>query len=458
MPDAEATAQTIWDAALAMLSVEVGPATYETVFRPMRPLGIENGRLLLAVNNQFAKDWVEDRHLALISRALNGVSGQPLTPHILVAQRPDPRALPRPVAPPSVEEPIQEDAFPGTPLHAKYTFENFVEGNSNRFAYALALSVARATSPGVAANPLFIWGGVGVGKTHLMQAIGHHVRANDPGRSVVYVSGETFVNHVVVAIRDSKTAQFRAKYRNVDLWLVDDVQFIASRERTRSEEEFFHTFNTLHQIDKQIVMSSDQPPRGLRILDERLRSRFEAGAIVDIKRPDVVERIAILQKKAAVTDAKIPLEVFDYIANITWNIRVLEGALTSLLAHASISGERITLDFARLVLKEYTSGEAKHQVTVQKVLEAVGAHFGVQLEDLLSAKRRRDIVVPRQVAMYIARELTSKSLVEIGNAFGGRDHSTVLHACSKISDCVRDDAQMASTVADLTSRIQSTDQ
>ncbi|MFQ6099232.1 MAG: DnaA ATPase domain-containing protein, partial [Armatimonadota bacterium] len=313
MAESRDNAQTIWDEALAVLSAEVGPATFETVFRPMRPLGVEDGHLLLTVNNQFAKDWIEDRHIGLIARALHGVAGRALVPEIVVAERGEAAGIAHvvtPEGPPLPDEIEEEELFPPTPLHAKYTFENFVEGNSNRFAYALALNVARAGADGIAANPLFIWGGVGVGQTHLMQAIGHHVMVNDPGRRVVYVSAETFVNHVVMAIRDSKTAQFRARYRNVDLWLVDDVQFIASKDGTRSEEEFFHTFNTLYQTDKQIVMSSDQPPRGLRILDERLRSRFEAGAIVDIKRPDVVERIAILQKKASITDVEIPLEVF----------------------------------------------------------------------------------------------------------------------------------------------------
>ncbi|MGD8239129.1 MAG: chromosomal replication initiator protein DnaA [Armatimonadota bacterium] len=450
------TADTLWQNALAALESAVGRLAYETIFRCIRPLSLDQGELVLGVNNQFAKEWLESRYLPTVTHCLHQAAEEPIALKVTVCETstvpppaPEPRRAPAPASPV-----VLDQNFGSTPLNPRYTFDAFVEGNSNRFAHALALHVARGGGGGVDANPLFIWGGVGLGKTHLMQAIAHHVLQNDPRRRVVYVQAETFVNQILRAIGDRTTSEFRAAYRNVDVWLVDDVQFIAAKEGTRSEEEFFHTFNTLHQTNRQIVMSSDQPPRGLRILDERLRSRFESGAIADIKRPDVLERIAILQNKASLAHADVPMDVLEHIASITWNIRTIEGALTSLLAYSSLEGESITLEMAEEVLKDYSTGQGKHQVSIEHIQKLVSDRFGVSREDLSSKKRSRNIVFPRQVAMYLIRELTSSSLMQIGKAFGGRDHSTVLHACGKINELMSTDDATMGLVNDLLSQAQ----
>ncbi|MFQ6132158.1 MAG: chromosomal replication initiator protein DnaA [Armatimonadota bacterium] len=453
MPEPTGSAEFLWEGTLDALRDKTSPATYETVFKGIRPSSYEDGTLRLQVRNQFAKEWLVERHLDVLQESVWQAAGARVDVAIEVA---DETAQPAPTPLPPTPRPAAgvDTSFPSPPLNPKYTFENFVEGNSNRFAHAMALNVANGGARGIHANPLFVWGGAGVGKTHLMQAIGHHVLENYPGQRVVYVSGETFVNHVVTAIRDKRTADLRRKYRSVDVWLVDDVQFIAAKDGTRSEEEFFHTFNTLHETDKQIVMSSDQPPRGLQILDERLRSRFESGSIVDIKRPDVLERIAILQRKAENLPIHIPMEVFEYIARITWNIRVLEGALTNLLAWASINNVQVTPEIAEEILKDYSVGGAKQPVTIDHIVQVVASHFGVRQEEMLGPKRSRAVVLPRQVAMYVCRELTNHSLVEIGKAFGGRDHSTVLHACAKIGELMDNDDHLVGLVNEFMSQLQ----
>ncbi len=455
MDAAGSSPEMLWQSALGTLENMVGRLAYETIFRCIRPLSLGEGEFVLGVSNQFAKEWLESRYLPTVTRCLNQAAGEPVAVRVTICD-----AAPAPSPPvesqaPMVPSPVVLDEnFGSTPLNPKYTFDTFVEGNSNRFAHALALHVARGGGAGVDATPLFIWGGVGLGKTHLMQAIAHHVLQHHPHRRIVYVQAETFVNQILRAIRDANTSEFRAAHRNVDVWLVDDVQFIAAKEGTRSEEEFFHTFNTLYQTNKHVVMSSDQPPRGLRILDERLRSRFESGAVADIKPPDVVERIAILQKKAALAGAEVPIDVLDHIANITWNIRTIEGALISLLAYTSLQGEAITLEVAQEVLKDYASGEGKHQVTINDIVKLISDRFGISKEDLNSKKRSRNIVFPRQIAMYLARQLTSDSLMVIGKAFGGRDHSTVLHSCGKISRLMATDDATVGLVNELMSLVQ----
>jgi chromosomal replication initiator protein len=457
MEAAAITAQSLWDSALASLENMVGRLAYETIFRCIRPVSLDGSALVLGVNNQFAKEWLESRYLPTVTHCLNQAADRPIALQITVCETSAlPARVPQRHVPPPPRPVVLDQNFGSTPLNPRYSFDAFVEGNSNRFAHALALHVARGGGGGVDANPLFIWGGVGLGKTHLMHAIAHYVLEHDSHRRVVYVEAETFVNQILRAIRDGSTSEFRAAYRNVDVWLVDDVQFIAAKEGTRSEEEFFHTFNTLHQTNRQIVMSSDQPPRGLRILDERLRSRFESGAIADIKPPDPEERIAILQKKASLVNTDVPLDVLQHIASITWNIRTIEGALTNLLAYASLQGEPITLDSAREVLKDYASGRGRHQVSIEHIQKLVGERLGVSKEDLVSKKRSRNIVVPRQIAMYLARRLTNSSLMEIGKAFGGRDHSTVLHGCSKIDQLMTSSDATMALVNELMSQAQTT--
>ncbi len=318
-----------------------------------------------------------------------------------------------------------------TMLNPKYTFDSFVIGNSNRFAHAASLAVAE--SPAKAYNPLFIYGGVGLGKTHLMHAIGHYILNNNPKSQVVYVSSEKFTNELINSIKDDKNVEFRNKYRNIDILLVDDIQFIAGKERT--QEEFFHTFNALYEANKQIIISSDRPPKEIPTLEDRLRSRFEWGLIADIQAPDFETRMAILKKKADVEKLNIPNEVMVYIATkIKSNIRELEGALIRIVAFSSLTNKEISVDLASEALKDIISSKQTRQVTIDIIQEVVANYYNLKIEDLKSARRTRNIAFPRQIAMYLSRKLTDMSLPKIGEEFGGRDHTTVIHAYEKISN------------------------
>ncbi len=318
-----------------------------------------------------------------------------------------------------------------TMLNPKYTFDSFVIGNSNRFAHAASLAVAE--SPAKAYNPLFIYGGVGLGKTHLMHAIGHYILHNNPKSQVVYVSSEKFTNELINSIKDDKNVEFRNKYRNIDILLVDDIQFIAGKERT--QEEFFHTFNALYEANKQIIISSDRPPKEIPTLEDRLRSRFEWGLIADIQAPDFETRMAILKKKADVEKLNIPNEVMVYIATkIKSNIRELEGALIRIVAFSSLTNKEISVDLASEALKDIISSKQTRQVTIDIIQEVVANYYNLKIEELKSARRTRNIAFPRQIAMYLSRKLTDMSLPKIGEEFGGRDHTTVIHAYEKISN------------------------
>jgi len=319
----------------------------------------------------------------------------------------------------------------------KYTFDTFVIGSGNRFAHAASLAVAEA--PAKAYNPLFIYGGVGLGKTHLMHAIGHYVLEQNPSAKVVYLSSEKFTNEFINSIRDNKAVEFRNQYRNVDVLLIDDIQFLAGKEQT--QEEFFHTFNTLHEESKQIVISSDRPPKEIPTLEDRLRSRFEWGLITDIAPPDLETRIAILRKKAKADGLiDIPNEVMLYIANqIDSNIRELEGALIRVVAYSSLVNTDINIDLAAEALKDIIPNTRPRAVTILDIQKSVGEHYNVRLEDFTAKKRTRSIAFPRQIAMFLSRELTDASLPKIGSEFGGRDHSTVIHAHEKISKMLKDD-------------------
>jgi chromosomal replication initiator protein len=335
-------------------------------------------------------------------------------------------------------------------LNPKYTFDSFVIGNSNRFAHAASLAVAE--SPAKAYNPLFIYGGVGLGKTHLMHAIGHYVLNNNPKSKVVYVSSEKFTNELINSIKDDKNVEFRNKYRNVDVLLIDDIQFIAGKERT--QEEFFHTFNDLHEANKQIILSSDRPPKEIPTLEDRLRSRFEWGLIADIQPPDFETRIAILKKKADVENLNIPNEVMVYIATkIKSNIRELEGALIRIVAFSSLTNKEISIDLASEALKDIISSRNSKQVTIELIQDIVSSYFNLKVEDFKSSRRTRNIAFPRQIAMYLCRKLTDMSLPKIGEEFGGRDHTTVIHACEKISKSLKEDETLQDTVAELTKKI-----
>ncbi|RSK25435.1 chromosomal replication initiator protein DnaA, partial [Bacillus sp. HMF5848] len=336
-------------------------------------------------------------------------------------------------------------------LNSKYTFDTFVIGQGNRFAHAASLAVAEA--PAKAYNPLFIYGGVGLGKTHLMHAIGHYVLEHNPAAKVVYLSSEKFTNEFINSIRDNKTVDFRNKYRSVDVLLIDDIQFLAGKEQT--QEEFFHTFNTLHEESKQIVISSDRPPKEIPTLEDRLRSRFEWGLITDITPPDLETRIAILRKKAKADGLDIPNEVMLYIANqIDSNIRELEGALIRVVAYSSLINKDINADLASDALKDIIPSSKPRVITIQDIQKVVSQHFNVKVEELKAKKRTRTIVEPRQVAMYLSRELTDASLPKIGEEFGGRDHTTVIHAHEKISKKLESDPNFQRTFKEIQSQLK----
>jgi chromosomal replication initiator protein len=335
-------------------------------------------------------------------------------------------------------------------LNPKYTFNSFVIGNSNRFAHAASLAVAE--SPAKAYNPLFIYGGVGLGKTHLMHAIGHYILQNNPNAKVVYVSSEKFTNELINAIKDDKNEEFRNKYRNVDILLIDDIQFIAGKERT--QEEFFHTFNELHDANKQIILSSDRPPKEIPTLEDRLRSRFEWGLIADIQVPDFETRMAILKKKADVENLNVANDVMGYIATkIKSNIRELEGALIRIIAYSSLTNRAVTVDLATEALKDIISKKQGKHVTIDSIQDIVSSYFNLRVEDLKSQRRTRNIAYPRQIAMYLSRKLTDMSLPKIGEEFGGRDHTTVIHAYEKISGNLKTDDSLQHTINDLTKKV-----
>jgi chromosomal replication initiator protein len=336
--------------------------------------------------------------------------------------------------------------FPQGILNQKYTFDTFVIGSGNRFAHAASLAVAEA--PAKAYNPLFIYGGVGLGKTHLMHAIGHYVLDHNPQAKVVYLSSEKFTNEFINSIRDNKAENFRNKYRNVDILLIDDIQFLAGKEST--QEEFFHTFNALHEESKQIIISSDRPPREIPTLEDRLRSRFEWGLITDITPPDLETRIAILRKKARAEGLDIPNEVMLYIANqIDTNIRELEGALIRVVAYSSLINKDINANLAAEALKDIIPSSKPKVITILDIQKTVGELFSIKLEDFKAKKRTKSLAFPRQIAMYLSRELTDYSLPKIGEEFGGRDHTTVIHAHEKISKLLQTDAQLQRQMKEL---------
>lgn len=335
-------------------------------------------------------------------------------------------------------------------LNSKYTFENFITGISNKFAKATALAVAE--QPGIMYNPLFIYGSSGLGKTHLMHAIGHYILQGNPNAKVVYVSSEKFTNELINSIKDDKNEEFRTKYRSVDVLLIDDIQFIAGKERT--QEEFFHTFNTLHDANKQIILSSDRPPKEIPTLEDRLRSRFEWGLIADIQAPDFETRMAILKKKADVEKLNVPNEVMVYIATkIKSNIRELEGALIRIVAYSSLTNREITVDLATEALKDIISNKQNKNITIDLIQDVISAYFNLRVEDLKSQRRTRNIAYPRQIAMYLSRKLTDMSLPKIGEEFGGRDHTTVIHAYEKISEGLKSDESLQRTIDDITKKI-----
>ncbi|HET7728292.1 MAG TPA: chromosomal replication initiator protein DnaA [Candidatus Limnocylindrales bacterium] len=439
-------AKQVWRATLGELQVSLSPANFETWLRDTYLLDVDDQRFRVAVPNGFAKDWLETRYRSLISQTLARVVGYSVQVEFVVSQNGDHKAA---AAAPS--QPVRVEATRvGSPegavsnLNPRYTFANFIVGSANRLAHAASLSVAER--PGHAYNPLFLYGGVGLGKTHLMHAIGNAVAGKFPRKRVVYATSEKFTNEFITSIQQGKIDEFRARYRRIDLLLIDDIQFIADKERT--QEEFFHTFNAIHEDGKQIVLSSDRPPKAILTLEERLRSRFEWGLIADLTAPDLETRIAILRAKAEEQGVPIASDVIEFVARkVVSNIRELEGALNRIVAFASMGAMPISIELAQAVLSNVLYNPKKRQVTPERIAKAVSDYYGVGLDQLKGQKRDKAIVVPRQIAMFLMREETDASLLRIGQELGGRDHSTVLHACDKITREISANDEMRREVA-----------
>jgi chromosomal replication initiator protein len=423
-------AKQVWRAALGELQVALSQANFETWLKDTALVAVDESRFRIAVPNGFAKDWLETRYRSLISQTLARVVGYSVQLEFEVQEAPAAAAETAPSQPVRLEPTRVGGEGPAASLSSRYTFATFIVGSANRLAHAASLSVAER--PGHAYNPLFLYGGVGLGKTHLMHAIGNQVLARFPRKRVVYATSEKFTNEFITSIQQGRIDDFRARYRKIDLLLIDDIQFIADKERT--QEEFFHTFNAIHEDGKQIVLSSDRPPKAILTLEERLRSRFEWGLIADLTAPDLETRIAILRAKAEENGVPIGQDVLEFIARkVVSNIRELEGALNRIVAYASMGAIPITIELAQAVLSNVLYNPKKRTVTPERIAQAVSEFYGVDMEALRGQKRDKAIVMPRQIAMFLMRAETDVSLLRIGAELGGRDHSTVLHACDKIT-------------------------
>ena len=442
----------LWDKTLNIMKSEMTEVSFNTWIKSCEPLSISDDILKISVPNDFTKDILEKRYKSLLIQAIKLISSKSYEIDFLIkseilntqAEQVTPKHNDQKNTAVTVNDEMSAT------LNPKYTFDSFVIGNSNRFAHAASLAVAE--SPAKAYNPLFIYGGVGLGKTHLMHAIGHYILENTPKSKVVYVSSEKFTNELINAIKDDKNEEFRNKYRNVDVLLIDDVQFIAGKDRT--QEEFFHTFNTLHDANKQIILSSDRPPKEIPTLEDRLRSRFEWGLIADIQPPDFETRMAILKKKADVEKLNVANDVMVYIATkIKSNMRELEGALIRIVAYSSLTNREITVELAAEALKDIISNKQGTIITISTIQEAIADYFNLRIEELKSQRRTRNIAYPRQIAMYLCRKLTDMSLPKIGEEFGGRDHTTVIHAYEKISESLKTDEMLQNTVNELTKKL-----
>jgi chromosomal replication initiator protein len=450
----ELTAESLWSDVSARLREVLNSTTYETWFGGVGDVELDSGAFELAVPNAFVRDWIEGHFLDLIRAGVRAVAGDGVRVSLRIAE-PAPVSL-APAVPASVRPlPVEPLPMPRTEspgINPKYTFDSFVIGSSNRFAHAAALAVAE--SPAKAYNPLFIYGHTGLGKTHLLHAVSNFVTEHGGGLTCRYVTSETFMNDFINSLRDKRIEGFKQRYRTYDVLLIDDVQFFEHKERI--QEEFFHTFNSLYEAGRQIIMSSDRPPRDIATLEERLRSRFEWGLITDIQPPDLETRIAILRKKVKSDQIEIgDPELLTFIASrVSTNIRELEGALTRVVAFSSLTGRPLSVDLAQDVLKDvFPQGEAA-QISIGLIQELVCERFGVTMAELTGDRRSQNIVYPRQVAMYLARELTDSSLPKIGREFGGRDHTTVIHATSKIARLIREDRGVYNLVQELTARVR----
>ncbi|NOW88732.1 chromosomal replication initiator protein DnaA [Clostridium beijerinckii] len=445
----DADLKNLWDKTLDIIKSELSEVSFNTWIKSCEPLSISSNTLKISVPNSFTQDILDKRYKDLVANSIKAVCSKLYTIEFIIMSEIYEKEEIKNSSNQKSKAIVVNDEMSST-LNPKYTFNSFVIGNSNRFAHAASLAVAE--SPAKAYNPLFIYGGVGLGKTHLMHAIGHYILDGNPNAKVVYVSSEKFTNELINAIKDDKNEEFRNKYRNVDILLIDDIQFIAGKERT--QEEFFHTFNALHDANKQIILSSDRPPKEIPTLEDRLRSRFEWGLIADIQVPDFETRMAILKKKADVENLNVANEVMGYIATkIKSNIRELEGALIRIIAYSSLTNREVTVDLATEALKDIISKKQGKHVTIDLIQDVVSSYFNLRVEDLKSQRRTRNVAYPRQIAMYLSRKLTDMSLPKIGEEFGGRDHTTVIHAYEKISENLKTDDSLQSTVNDITKKL-----
>lgn len=430
----------LWAKACDLLKNEMNKVSYQTwIETNLTPKTLEGDVLTLLIAMENMKVMITNRYAPLIATCLSQVAGQPMNVEILTRAEIENKASRKPAAP-------AVTADGSVQLNPKYTFDSFIVGGGNRFAHAAALAVAE--SPADTYNPLFIHGGVGLGKTHLMHAIGHYVQEQYPEKKLLYITSENFTNELITAIQQGRNTEFRYRFRNVDILMVDDIQFIAGRDAT--QEEFFHTFNTLHTAGKQIILTSDRPPQEIAKLEERLSSRFAWGLIVDIKKPDIETRIAILREKVRQEHMNIPDDVLELIAtHVSSNIRELEGNLIRLNAYAQLVNKPVTVEVCQEALREVLVQPKARQINAQVVMQTISDYYGITVDDLTNQSRRREITVPRQIAMYLTRELTTMSLPQIGQAFGNRDHSTVLHACKTVEKNIRETPQTASVVNDI---------
>ncbi len=430
----------VWDKALSVLKKSLSVPTFETWFKPVELASETDETVVLKMPSEFAKEWLETKYLSLIESTLSDIRKKPTKVEFIVEKK---KAAPAP-----------KITVGDLTLNKSYTFDHFVVGNSNRLAYAASLAIAK--NPGKTYNPLYIYGGVGLGKTHLLQAIAHYILKNFPTLKIVYSTTEKFTNEVIYAIQNAQNNrrlidQFHKQYRTVDILLIDDVQFLAGKERT--QEEFFHTFNTLHDAGKQVVLTSDCPPKEIATLQKRLTTRFEWGLVADVQPPDFETRVAILKKKAELEGIQASDEVMFYIAkHIYSNIRELEGALVRLVATASLANEEITFEFTKRALSDIIY-PTKEPITMKKIQKVVTDYFNIPEKSLKEKKRSQNISIPRQIAMYLSRELTDASLPLIGKEFGGRDHTTVMYACTKIKKEIEKQETMQALISEIKKRL-----
>lgn len=441
------SAQYVWEKSIIELKKQMTTPSFDTWILPIEPLCIRENSLILLAQNSIAKNTLSNIYTVTVTNAVNKANDLSLNvsfvdPSEAAKYCPAEQELPIAPSPSSTRE---------TLLNPKYTFDSFVIGNSNNFAHAAAKAVA--DNPSSAYNPLFIYGGVGLGKTHLMHAIGNHIKTANPRAKIIYVTSEAFMNEMILAIQENKNAQFRNKYRSVDVLMVDDIQFISTR--VGLQEEFFNTFNALHTNGKQIVLSSDKPPMEMQTLEVRLRSRFEGGLIADIQPPDIETRAAILRKKVMLENIAIDENVITFIAEkVNSNIRQLEGSLNRVIAYSNLTKRPIDITLADTALKDILPGFENRKITIELIQQVVADYYSIGLESLLSQRRTMEITYPRQIAMYLCKEMTESSLKSIGKSFGGRDHTTVISACKKISADLDGDPKLAVTIEDIQKRIR----